>query len=113
MLGGVEQGVEGGVDRGGEEHEEPELLPHPEPGVQPAGEHGVLGASAQLEIRSQDPCVSGSLLLCFINDEIVTWQIAECEQYECVVITGLVDVMSEQALQSVRIPAQGVVSTQV
>ena len=56
MLGGVEQRVEGGVHRGGEQHQQAELLPHPEPGVQPAGEHRVLGAPAQLQVRRQVTC---------------------------------------------------------
>ena len=46
-------------------------------------------------------------------DQNFTWQIAECEQYERMAITGLVDVVSKQSLQSVWIPAQGVVPAQV
>ena len=42
-----------------------------------------------------------------------TWQIAECEQYERVIVTCLVDVMREQSLQPIRIPAKCVVTTQV
>ena len=47
------------------------------------------------------------------SDQNFTWQIAEGEQYERMAITGLVDVVSKQSLQSVWIPAQDVVTAQV